>query len=102
MRRDDGEDENGDGEERPRSFASKKKARPSKARSRFRECATLTTVLRFIHSSAASARRPPPLFSPVQHVGPRRSLPFTRDAYARTLTPVSEYTESILHGYTVN
>lgn len=63
---------------------------PLKASSRFRGCASLTTVLRFIHSSiaASSVRRPSP--SPLSpSTWNRRRLLFT---HTNTLTRVYTYT----------
>lgn len=62
---------------------------PPKASSRFRGCASLTTVLRFIHSStaASSVRRPPPSSPLAIHVEPKEAAFYTHK-YADTYTNV--------------
>lgn len=122
-RRNDGddEDENGDCARRRKPRGEKKKirvlkikeekARPSlkvsKARSRFRECATHDCLK--IHSSAASARPSAVTLLPVQHVGSKEVVSFTRTrTHTRSkLAPVYERgapraTRGILHGYAAN
>lgn len=88
MRRNDGdEDENGD--EKPRG-PLKKKARPSKARSRFRECAThdclrIHSFIRRLGSPSAAT------LLPVQHVGSKEVAFYTYTrirAHAGTRTSV--------------
>jgi len=83
MRRNDGdEDENGDDARREAARSSKKKARPSKAHSRFRECAThdCLKIHSFIRRLDSAVRRHP---SPRATRGIERLL-FTRThAYTR-------------------
>lgn len=61
--------------------------------------APLTTVLRFIHSSAASAHRPPPpSLSPFRHVGPKEVAFYTHADYTHTHT----HRGCSLHGHAAN
>lgn len=65
--------------------------------------APLTTVLRFIHSSAASTPPSAATLLPVQHVGSKGCFLHVHTHTRAMLAPVRAlYTEDILHGYDEN